>query len=127
MRCAEALRVQAYFDGELDALAAADVERHSEACAECSSLLPDLGEVRTALRQNLAYASAPPALRAKILRALDEESALEVPRPVAQLMPWRPDPFWRGAFSGVAGTALAAGLAFFVLAPPIVNQSLTTS
>jgi len=124
MWCAEALRVQAYFDGELDALAAADVERHSEACAECSSLLQYLGDVRTALRQNLTYASAPPTLRAKILRALDEERALETPRPVAQLRRWRPHPFWRGAFSGVAGTALAAGLAFFVLAPPIVNPVL---
>ena len=31
MPCAESLRVQAYFDGELDALAAADIERHLRA------------------------------------------------------------------------------------------------
>ena len=31
MPCAESLRVQAYFDGELDALSAAEVERHSGA------------------------------------------------------------------------------------------------
>ena len=124
MRCAESLRLQAYFDGELDALSSAGVERHSEGCGECRGLLDDLNQVRTALRQNLTYASAPPALRVMILRALDEESALESPRPVAGLRGWRPHPFWRGAFSGIAGTALAAGLAFFVLAPPIINPIL---
>src|ERR1700684_1174461 len=93
MRCAEALRVQAYFDGELGALPAADVERHSKACAECRSLLQNFDEVRTALRQNLTYTSAPQALRAKILGVLDEQSALENPRPVAQLRGSRPHPF----------------------------------
>jgi anti-sigma factor RsiW len=125
MQCAEQFRVQAYFDGELDALAAADVERHSEACAECRALLQDLAEMRSALRQDLTYATAPPALRAKILRALDEQSALEGPHEKTRLRPWRPPrPFWAGAFSGIAGTAMAAGLAFLVLAPPFFNPVL---
>ena len=117
MRCAESLRLQAYFDGELDALSSAGVERHSEGCGECRGLLDDLNQVRTALRQNLTHASAPPALRARILRALPRLGA-------ARLTHWRPRPFWKGAFSGIAGTALAAGLAFFVLAPPIINPVL---
>jgi anti-sigma factor RsiW len=49
MQCAESLRLQAYFDGELDALSAADVERHAEVCAECRALLRDLEQTRTAL------------------------------------------------------------------------------
>ena len=44
MSCNEALRVQEYFDGELDAGAAADVERHLETCAECAALLKDLNK-----------------------------------------------------------------------------------
>ena len=125
MQCAESLRVQAYFDGELDALSAAEVERHSEACAECRALLQDLGHVRTALREDLAYAGAPPELRTRILRALDEESPVRSPRRSgARLTSWRPRPFWKGAFSGIGGTAIAAGIAFFVLAPTFTNPVL---
>jgi anti-sigma factor RsiW len=125
MQCAESLRVQAYFDGELDALSAAEVERHSEVCAECRALLQDLDRVRTALRQDLTYASAPPELRARVMRALDEESTVGSPRrDGARLTSWRPRPFWKGAFSGIGGTAIAAGIAFFVLAPSFINPVL---
>src|SRR5579863_10565848 len=84
MQCAEALRVQAYFDGEVDAISAADIERHVEHCAECAALLKDLELVRTALRKDVGLERAPPELRAKIALALDRESATEVPRPMAQ-------------------------------------------
>jgi anti-sigma factor RsiW len=125
MQCAESLRVQAHFDGELDALSAADVERHSEACAACRALLQDLHQVRAALRQDLTYASAPPSLHARILRALDEECGVKIPRlQGARLARWRPQPFWKGAFSGIGGAALAAGMAFFLLAPPLTNPIL---
>ena len=125
MQCAESLRVQAYFDGELDALSAAEVERHSEVCAECRALLQDLDHVRTALRQDLTYASAPPELRARVMRALDEESTVGSPRrDGARLTSWRPRPFWKGAFSGIGGTAIAAGIALFVLAPSFINPVL---
>jgi anti-sigma factor RsiW len=115
MQCAESLRVQAYFDGELDAPAAAEIERHSEGCSACRTLLEDLKQVRAALREELTYRSAPAALRARISRSLDKEGA------GAQR---RPGPFWRGAFSGIGGTALAAGLAFFLLAPPLTSPLL---
>src|ERR1700680_4406282 len=125
MQCAESLRVQAYFDGELDALSAAEVERHSEVCAECRALLQALGRVRAALRQGLTYARAPPELRARVMRALDEESTVGSPRrDGVRLTSWRPRPFWKGAFSGIGGTAIAAGIAFFVLAPPFINPVL---
>jgi anti-sigma factor RsiW len=125
MRCAESLRVQAYFDGELDALSAADIERHSEACAECRALLEDLEQVRTALRQDVTYASTPPALRARVMRALDQESKVQRPRLNSErLTSWRSRPFWKGAFSGIGATAIAASLAFFLLAPPLTNPLL---
>jgi anti-sigma factor RsiW len=125
MQCAESLRVQAYFDGELDALAAADVESHSEACNECRALLEDMQQTRTALRRDLTYASTPPALRARIMRSLDEESAVESSRFNRERPTrWRPPPFWKGAFSGIGGTAIAAGIALFLLVPPLTNPLL---
>jgi anti-sigma factor RsiW len=125
MRCAELLRVQAYFDGELDALAAVDVEHHGETCAECRWLLRDLARMRTVLRRDLSYSSTPPALREQIMRALDEEGALESPRVHGKrLGNWRLPPLWKGAFSGIGGTALAAGLAFFLLVQPLTNPIL---
>jgi anti-sigma factor RsiW len=125
MQCAESLRVQAYFDGELDSISAAEIERHSAECAECSALLNDLEQTHIALRRDLNYAPAPPALRARIIRALDQESAIKSPRLQRQrLKNWRVWPFWQGAFSGIGGTAIAAGLAFFLLVPPRTNPLL---
>jgi anti-sigma factor RsiW len=125
MGCAESLRTQAYFDDELDAVSAATVERHSEQCAECRALLEDLEQLRTALRQEVAYASTPPALHARITRALDAEGGVTSPRrQEARIRSWRFPPFWRGAISGIGGTALAASIAFFLLAPAITNPLL---
>jgi len=125
MPCAESLRVQAYFDGEADAFSAVDIERHIEHCAECRALLDDLERVRTALRLELTYESTPASLRARVMRALDEESKVPSPRPDAQrLTKWRPQPFWKGAFSGIGATAIAASLAFFLLAPPMADPLL---
>jgi anti-sigma factor RsiW len=125
MKCAELLRAQAYFDGELDALSAANVERHSDTCAECCALLEDLEQVRTVLRQDLTYASAPPALRAQVMRSLDHEGLVQRPRlKEERLTRWRLRRFWQGAFSGIGGTAIAAGIALFLLAPPLTNPLL---
>src|SRR5271170_7253459 len=79
MQCAESLRVQAYFDNELDALSAAEIERHSAHCAECRTLLQDLQKVRGAMRKDLAYRQAPPELRDRVMLALDEEEAASSP------------------------------------------------
>src|SRR5271170_1826915 len=129
MQCAESLRVQAYFDDELDALSAAEIERHSEHCAECRTLLQDLEKVRGAMRKDLAYRQAPPELRDRVMLALDEEEAASRPserRQPARQRPagWRPRPFWLGAFSGFGGTAIAAAVAFFLLAPTLTNPLL---
>jgi len=96
--CAESLRVQAYFDGEVDAVSAADIERHSEHCAECRALLQDLEQTRTAIRRDLTLDRAPPELRARIMRALDQETAVKTPRPSGWgRSTWRTRPFWVGA------------------------------
>ncbi len=114
MSCNEALRVHAYFDGELDAGAAADVERHLETCPDCAALLRDLDTTRTTLRENAPYHRASPELRARIADALDDEDG-ERPR---RRMNWTGMSFLTGAVSGGGVTALAAVLAFFLLLQP---------
>jgi anti-sigma factor RsiW len=135
VRCAESLRVQAYFDAEVDAVSAADIERHIEHCAECRALLQDLEQVRTVLRRDSSYARTPAALHARIMDALDQESAAEAaegtplpretPRPRERVSPkWRIQSFWVGALGGVGGTAIAATLAFLLVVPRLTNPLL---
>jgi anti-sigma factor RsiW len=122
--CPESLRAQAYFDRELDSLDAADIERHTKHCAKCRVLLKDLKQVRRALQRELAHSSAPPALQARIARALDQESLVSIaPVQRRDSQVWRPRPFWQGAFTGIGGTAIAASLAI-VLVSPLLNNSL---
>jgi anti-sigma factor RsiW len=120
VQCAEALRVQAFFDNELDAIASADIERHLQHCAECRTLLQDLGKVRAAMRRDLAYERAAPVLRARVLQALDDEAkSSPAPANVRRLMPKPKRPFLVGAFSGAGGMAIAAALALFLLVPTL--------
>ncbi len=122
MQCAESLRVQAYFDGEVDAISATDIERHVANCVECRALLDDLDTVRTALRNSVVLERAPTALRAGLELALDWESAAEAPHPTApKPRNRRVRSFWAGALGGVGATALAAGLAMFLLVPRLAN------
>ena len=115
MQCAESLRVQAYFDAQVDALGAADIECHLEHCAECRALMQHLEQVRTLLRGDPAYARTPPGLRSEIMRALDRERA-----PSSR----RRRSFWMGALGGAGGAAIAATLAFLLLVPPLTNPLL---
>jgi anti-sigma factor RsiW len=56
-----------YFDNELDAVGAADFERHLEQCANCVNTLEALESVRSSLGVAQLYEKAPAALRKKIL------------------------------------------------------------
>jgi len=106
MACAEALRVQAYFDGELGAMDAADIEQHLTRCADCAALLQSLKTMRAAFREEVPYHRMDTGLRARIRKAIAEPPAGRTPRS-----------FWAGLASGAVGTALAAGLAVFALLP----------
>ena len=79
MNCAEVLRVQAYFDGELDAGEAASVRQHLGTCAGCQALLADLERTRATLRA-APQMRAPEHLRTRIDALLDAEPVMAVPR-----------------------------------------------
>ena len=112
MPCAESMRVQAYFDGELDAVAAADIEQHIDGCAECRALLADLEATRTLICRE-AYGRASPALRERITRVLDQEAPAREPRPDRpRLLACARGRSVFGALGGM-GAAVAATTAFF--------------
>lgn len=115
MPCTEALRTQAYFDGELGAEAAVEVERHLETCADCASLLADLDSTRRLIREEAPYHRAGDALRDRIAQNLRSEDG-ERPSPKRFVPADRR--FLAGAASGAVATALAAALVVVAVAPP---------
>jgi anti-sigma factor RsiW len=124
VQCPETLRVQAYFDGELDAVTASDIERHLEHCAECHTLHQELGELRVALRRDLPYEQTPPALRARVMRALNGEPADDTHRPRFGRTSWLTRQFWVGVTSGLGTAAAAVMLAFWFSAPLATNPTV---
>jgi anti-sigma factor RsiW len=127
MLCPDSLRVQAYFDGEADAVTAADIEQHMERCDECRTLHQGLDQLRTVLRRDLPQIQVPGALRARVRRALDEEGSIDTSQRRARPT-WRTRPFWMGATSGLGMAAAVATLAFLLLSPqlatPVVDEVL---
>jgi anti-sigma factor RsiW len=119
MLCPETMRLHAYFDGEIDPVGAVELEQHLQGCAACRSQFEELQQLRSAFRASLPYFAVPPALRERVLRALDEE-----PGPNATAARRRPWPagirkgFWLGAGAGLGTAALAAALAVVFLMPP---------
>ncbi len=62
--------VHGYFDNELDAMGAAEFERHLEQCSECAYALEDLESLRSSMGLAQLYERAPTPLRNKILASL---------------------------------------------------------
>ena len=115
MPCNDALRVQQYFDNELDASASVEVERHLETCPECLELLADLEAIRGLRREGAPYYRASDELRDRIADALKREPD---GRPIYRGFFRAHSKFFSGAASGAAAMALAASLVFFVMPSP---------
>jgi anti-sigma factor RsiW len=65
--------VHGYFDNELDAVGAAEFERHLEQCSECVYALEDMESLRSSMSLAQLYERAPTPLRKKILASLGTE------------------------------------------------------
>jgi anti-sigma factor RsiW len=117
MLCNEAQRVNAYFDGELDAPASAVIEQHLAHCGECAALMRDLQSTRDALREQLPYHSASGELRNRVMRSIGNESAA-----VQNRRHPHDRRFWWGAAAGFTPAAIAAALIFFVNSGPSTDQ-----
>jgi anti-sigma factor RsiW len=115
--CERALEVQAYADGELDAVSALAVEQHLETCAECRALHDGIVEMRAALKRDARYYRPAEAFTQRIRSDIARESSATRRRATLGSRP-----FWTGAFGGVAATALAASLVLFVMLPSAQDQ-----
>jgi mycothiol system anti-sigma-R factor len=62
--------IHGYLDGELDAVRAAEFERHLEDCPECVTALESQESLRSSLHRAQVYEKAPPQLRQKVLASL---------------------------------------------------------
>jgi len=74
-------RLHAYFDGEMDAIGAAEFERHLEACPDCEMRLAAEEKLRAALSGAQLYERAPESLRKKLQISLPKAA---VPPPVSR-------------------------------------------
>jgi anti-sigma factor RsiW len=117
MLCNEAQRVQAYFDGELEAGASVVIEQHLAHCGGCAALLRDLQSVRDALREQAPYHRASDGLRNRLMESLDGESPAA---PSRQVLGDRR--FWWGAVAGFVPAAAAVALVFFSNGAPPAGQ-----
>ena len=128
MACAEAPRVQALVDGELDAAGTVLLERHLGGCEECRALAAGLRRERAALRAGLTRHRAPPALRARLERALAEADAAAAPPAGARR--WLGAGFWTGVASGALAAGVAALAVFGALgrgAPDALERDLVAA
>ncbi len=74
-----------YFDGELDAVSAAEFELHLERCDDCVRALEDLESLRVSINAAQLYYKAPDSLRRKV------RADIGLPRTVATMpsrKPW---------------------------------------
>jgi anti-sigma factor RsiW len=85
MSCSQAQWLHGYFDGELDAVRAAEFEAHLEACPACAQALAAQQELRGALGAADLYVKAPASLRARVRAGLPSSGAVWAPRAI----PWR--------------------------------------
>jgi anti-sigma factor RsiW len=68
--------VHGYFDNELDAVGAAEFERHLEQCSDCLDALEDMEALRSSMGLAQLYEPAPTSLRKKIVASLGSERPL---------------------------------------------------
>ncbi|MGB8321331.1 MAG: zf-HC2 domain-containing protein [Candidatus Acidiferrum sp.] len=82
-------RLHAYLDNELDAMGAAEFERHLETCPDCERQLAVSEKLRNALSQAQLYERAPASLRSKIQSSLPKLLAATPSSSSTSSTPWQ--------------------------------------
>ncbi len=122
--CSEQLLVlQAFADGELDAMASIALEAHLRACPACAAELERIDVVRAALRDPDVRPVAPAALRNRINAMMTPKAPAGAP--AIGSIARTPARFSWAAFSGggMAG-ALFAAFALFLAVPQLATPGL---
>ena len=97
--------LQAYLDGELDVVRAADFERHLETCQDCTAISSASQSMSASLQRAQLYETAPIALRQKIRSAV--APAETAPRSA-------PVPLWRW-LAVAAALVLVTSVAWYAI------------
>ena len=107
----KALLLEALFDGELDAVHAAEMEAHMAGCADCRAAFADLGAMRMLLRAPGVRETAPTRLTASLASVLAPTGAAPANDDVVVSAARRRAP--RAAFAGALAVAACVVLAVF--------------
>jgi mycothiol system anti-sigma-R factor len=81
-------QLHGYLDGELDALSAANFERHLETCPDCKQTLAAEQSLQRSIQQAGLYERAPESLRMSLLGKSKQQPAVRS-FPAARVSPWR--------------------------------------
>jgi anti-sigma factor RsiW len=100
---AKETQLQSYLDGELDPVHSLEIESHLKQCRACSQDYRNLQTLRSTIRSQLPYYSAPAGLRRRVEVMLQEAAKTERPR--ARLVTSRP---W-------VGIGVGASVAFAIM------------
>ena len=82
-------RLHAYFDGELDAVGAAEFEKHLKSCSECQSTLASEEALRSSIVQANLYERAPASLRRSIVSQFPAPQVARIPSVSSRGASWR--------------------------------------
>lgn len=107
--------LDAYLDGELDIMHAAEIDRHVDECPTCRDHWQQAHMLRAAVQENAPYYRAPAALRAKLSHAQDENLRRHSTR-----APWR----WPALAASILLGAIFAGGGTYWMAQPSPNQRI---
>jgi anti-sigma factor (TIGR02949 family) len=80
--------LHAYFDHELDALSAAEFERHIAECPECASALASLKSLRASMSQAQLYEKTPATLRTRVLADVHAVRPVVIPSATRRKTSW---------------------------------------
>ncbi|HTS54238.1 MAG TPA: anti-sigma factor [Burkholderiales bacterium] len=102
-------------DGELEALTRRKLRAHIANCTVCAAADEQLSALRSAVRDNASYFTAPETLRQRVVKDLRAKRASMLTRAVQ--MPW-----WGFAASMTGATALAVALTLALTLPSTQDQ-----